>query len=162
MNNLTYDGQIDLGDMKYIDLPSGEVDKYTVAKGDILFNRTNSVDLVGKTAVYRGEDRLAFAGYLIRLRTNKHAIPDYISAFLNSSYGKATLRGICRSIIGMANINAKELCSISILVPPIELQCQYQQRLEAVLSTSALFRERINKDEELLSSLSQHAFRGGL
>ena len=162
MNNLTYDGQVDFRDMKYIDLSSKEIDKYTVIRGDVLFNRTNSADLVGKTAVYQGEERLAFAGYLIRLRTNKHAVPDYISAFLNSSYGKATLRGMCRSIIGMANINAKELRSITIPVPPIALQRQYQQRLEAISKMSASFRNAINESEELFLSLSQRAFRGEL
>ena len=162
MNNLTYDGYIDLGDMKYIDLPNKDIDKYTVVKGDILFNRTNSAELVGKTAVYRGEDRLVFAGYLIRLRTNKHAVPDYVSGFLNSAYGKAKLRGMCRSIIGMANINAKELCSISIPVPPINIQRQYQQRLEAITNVATLIREEINTDNELLFSISRHAFGGEL
>ncbi|MCY4362659.1 MAG: restriction endonuclease subunit S [Gammaproteobacteria bacterium] len=162
MNNLTYDGQINCRDMKYIDLSHDEIDKYTVVKGDILFNRTNSAELVGKTAVYQGEDRLAFAGYLIRLRTNKQALPDYVSGFLNSAYGKAKLRGMCRSIIGMANINAKELCSISIPVPSIDIQRLYQQRLEAIINLATLIRKKINTDNELLLSISRQAFGGEL
>lgn len=162
MNNLTYDGYIDLADMKYIDIASKDVDKYTVVKGDILFNRTNSADLVGKTAVYQGEDRMAFAGYLIRLRTNKQAVPEYVSAFLNSTYGKSILRKMCRSIIGMANINAKELRSIFIPVPPIRLQIQYQKRFEAIIEFVSSLKDKINIDDELRFSLARSAFSGKL
>ena len=162
MNNLTYDGNIDLADMKYIDIVRKDVDKYTVVKGDILFNRTNSADLVGKTAVYQGEDRIAFAGYLIRLRTNKQAVPEYVSAFLNSTYGKSILRKMCRSIIGMANINAKELRSIFIPVPPIRLQLQYQKRFEAIREFISSLKDKINIDNELQFSLARSAFSGKL
>jgi hypothetical protein len=93
--------------MKFIDLPATEVDKFTVRNGDILFNRTNSADLVGKTAVFRESNPYVFAGYLVRLRVNEKADPEYVSAYLNSPYGKAILRGMCRSIIGMANINPR-------------------------------------------------------
>ena len=162
MNNLTYDGQIDLGDMKFINLLDKEIGKYTVTDGDILFNRTNSPDLVGKTAVYRGSERLAFAGYLVRLRTNQNTVPDYISAFLNSGYGKTVLRGMCKSIIGMANINAKELCSIPIPAPPIDLQQHFAEHLAKIKSTMAMFTKNLSKLDYLFASLQKRAFRGEL
>lgn len=132
MGNLTSDGRVTLQDLKYIDLAPKDVEKYTVMQGDVLFNRTNSPDLVGKTAVYQGHERLAFAGYLIRLRTNERAMPEYVSAVLNSPYGKATLRGMCKSIIGMANINAKELRTMKLPIPPKHRQDEFARRLRGL------------------------------
>ena len=52
MNNLTVEGHLDLNDLKYIDISDDEIEKCVVRKGDVLFNRTNSIELVGKTAVF--------------------------------------------------------------------------------------------------------------
>lgn len=162
MNNLTYDGKIDIKDLKFLDLEGDEVDRYTVRSGDILFNRTNSPDLVGKTAVYRGEGPMAYAGYLVRLRTNRDALPDYISGFLNSRYGKAVLRGMCKSIIGMANINATEVQTIKIPKPPIEMQLEFAKRLKAIEKTRRAYEESESKLAALFGSLQQRAFSGEL
>ena len=162
MNNLTYDGKMELGDLKYLDLHEDEVDRYTVRDGDILFNRTNSADLVGKTAVYRGNARMAYAGYLVRLRTNSEAVPDYVSAFLNSQYGKAVLRGMCKSIIGMANINATEVQTIRIPKPPVKLQRKFADRLSAIAAVRREFEQSEVKLGALFKSLQHRAFRGEL
>ena len=125
MNNITFDGQLDLSDLKYIDLQGIELEKCIVRKGDILFNRTNSKELVGKTCVFNLNEPMVIAGYIIRIRLNEKAISLYLSALLNSEYGKKTLRTMCKTIIGQANINAQELQNIEILIPPISLQNQF-------------------------------------
>ena len=84
MNNITYEGQWNFTDLKYINLTKAEESKYLLQKGDLVFNRTNSKELVGKTAVYQGDNQMAIAGYLIRSRVNEKATPEYISAYLNS------------------------------------------------------------------------------
>ncbi|WP_201765744.1 restriction endonuclease subunit S [Treponema primitia] len=122
MNNITFGGQLDITDMKYIDLPNNEIEKYIVRKGDVLFNRTNSKELVGKTCVFNLDEPMVIAGYIIRIRLNDKAIPIYLSTVLNSDYGKLTLNLMCKKIIGMANINAQELQDIAILIPPKDLQ----------------------------------------
>lgn len=132
MNNITYNGELDLSDLKYITLEKNEEEKYLVEKGDILFNRTNSKELVGKTCVFNLNTPMVIAGYLIKLKVNKQVIPEYISAFLNSVHGKRRLREMCRNIIGQANINAQELQDISILIPPIELQNQFAERVKMI------------------------------
>src|ERR1700730_14851893 len=119
MNNLTFSGQLDLRELKFIDLNNRETQRHLVHDGELLFNRTNSADLVGKTAVYRGSEPMAFAGYLIKLRPNQHADSEFICGVLNSEYGKKRLRTMCKSIIDMANINAKELQTIEVPKPPI-------------------------------------------
>ena len=122
MNNITYSGQLDLTGLKYIDIPDSEVEKCVVQKGDVLFNRTNSKELVGKTCVYELDEPMIIAGHIIRVRTNEKVLPLYLSTVLNSDYGKTTLRAMCKSIIGQANINAQELQGICIAIPPLPLQ----------------------------------------
>ncbi|HEA1758377.1 TPA: restriction endonuclease subunit S, partial [Escherichia coli] len=121
MGNITYQGRWDFTDLKYLDLSVKEKDKYLVKEGDLLFNRTNSKELVGKTAVYEEDRPMAFAGYLIRVRPNSIGNNYYISGYLNSIHGKITLMNMCKSIVGMANINAQELQNIEILIPPKHL-----------------------------------------
>nr|EJK0686132.1 restriction endonuclease subunit S [Escherichia coli] len=103
MGNITYQGRWDFTDLKYLDLSVKEKDKYLVKEGDLLFNRTNSKELVGKTAVYEEDRPMAFAGYLIRVRPNSIGNNYYISGYLNSIHGKITLMNMCKSIVGMAN-----------------------------------------------------------
>lgn len=162
MNNITYGGDVDLSDLKYMDLPKGKFERYTVQSGDVLFNRTNSAELVGKTAVYRGPAPIAYAGYLVRLRVRDQYQPDYLSGVLNSRYGKANLRAMCKSIVGMANINAKEVQTIRVPIPSSADQKVYVSKLTAVrkqrLRTSA---EQAVIDE-LFASLQYRAFLGQL
>jgi type I restriction enzyme, S subunit len=162
MGNITYQGNWDLSDLKYIDLAEREIEKYTARDGDILFNRTNSPDLVGKTAVFREMEPYVFAGYLVRLRVNELADPEFVSAYLNSSYGKATLRGMCKSIIGMANINARELRSIAIPIPPIELQRQFARSVAEIRELGNAYTAHLNQLDALFASLQHRAFRGEL
>ena len=65
MNNLTYNGYLDLSDLKRIDIPDNEIEKCIVRNGDILFNRTNSIELVGKTCVFNEPTDMIIAGYII-------------------------------------------------------------------------------------------------
>ncbi|MEQ1953259.1 restriction endonuclease subunit S [Mesorhizobium yinganensis] len=162
MGNITTDGKIETEDLKYIDLNARELEKYTVRRGDILFNRTNSADLVGKTAVFDLDEPYAFAGYLVRARTKKGISPYYISAYLNSRHGKATLRGMAKSIVGMANINAKEMASIPILVPDGESQHRYATALEAFGLRQRIFHEQLGLADALFSALQHRALSSGL
>lgn len=162
MNNVTYGGDIDLRDLKYMDLPADKYDRYTVRPGDVLFNRTNSAELVGKTAVYHGDTPLAYAGYLVRLRVRDGFSPDYLSGVLNSHYGKATLRGMCKSIVGMANINAKEVQTIRTVIPSAADQARYSQRVERIRAETNRHRGALVALDELFTSLQSRAFRGEL
>jgi type I restriction enzyme S subunit len=162
MGNITSNGSWDFTDLNYIDLESNEVDKCTVRKGDLLFNRTNSKDLVGKTAVFKEEKSMVFAGYLIRLRTNQNANSDFISGFLNSSYSKKVLKNMCKNIIGMANINAQELQNIKIMMPPIQLQNKYSDFINNILRQKEVFLAHKSKFDSLFHSLLQRAFKGEL
>lgn len=162
MGNITYEGGWDFANLKYIDLSEKDKPKYLTQKGDLLFNRTNSKDLVGKTAVFDQDEPMAIAGYLIRVRPNEHGNNHYISGYLNSYHGKQTLLNMCKSIVGMANINAQELQDIKILLPPIELQNEYEQIVRATKSKLKSFDKSAELLDDNFNSLSQKAFAGGL
>lgn len=162
MGNITYDGSIDLKNLKYIDLDEKDKPKYLLKKGDLLFNRTNSKELVGKTAVYDRDEPAAIAGYLVRVRTNEKGNNYYISGYLNSSHGKTTLLNMCKSIVGMANINAQEMQNISILLPPLEFQNQYQEIVVSTKNKLENFERSKEFEANLFDALSQKAFSGQL
>lgn len=162
MGNISSEGRIIDSNIKFIDLAHTDVEKYTVRKGDLLFNRTNSPELVGKTAVFDGDRPVAFAGYLVRARAKKNAEPTYISAYLNSTHGKATLRGMAKSIVGMANINAREMQNISILVPTPSDQRSFANKIGQVRNRQRQYSVALNETNTLFASLQSRAFSGEL
>ena len=158
MGNITYDGHLDLTDLKYIDIPESELDKCTVKKGDVLFNRTNSKELVGKTCVYNLDETMVIAGYIIRVRVNNRVLPEYLSAVLNSSYGKKTLAEMCKAIVGQANINAQELQNIQILIPPLELQYKFLKVIQKIEKINLPISRSLEKLQTLKKALMQEYF----
>lgn len=125
MNNLTYDGRFDLTDLKFISLDNDELEKCVVRKGDVLFNRTNSLDLIGKTADFDFDEDVVIAGYIIRIRLKETIVPKFFSMYMNTDEMKLHLRTIAKGAVNQANINAQELQEIPIYLPPIELQNQF-------------------------------------
>jgi type I restriction enzyme S subunit len=158
MNNITYDGDWDFSSMKYVDLDEASAHKYLTRKGDLLFNRTNSKELVGKTAVYMGDEPMAIAGYLVRVRMNERGNAHYVSGYLNSAHGKRTLEARAKSIVGMANINAQEMQDIPLLLPPIELQNKFAGIVDAVQERLIKQHDFSREAEALHAALSEKFF----
>jgi type I restriction enzyme, S subunit len=122
MTNLQDDGW-DLRDLKFIALEGEVLERYRLLPGDLLFNRTNSKELVGKCAVFREPGDWVFASYLIRVRLHDDAaMPQFVADFLNTRAGRLQIDRFSRQIIGMTNINAEELKDIVLPVPPLVRQ----------------------------------------
>lgn len=162
MNNLTYSGYMDYGKLKYLDIPEKDLEKYIVRKGDILFNRTNSRELVGKTAIFNSDTEMIAAGYLIRVRTNEKGNPYFIWGYLNSKHGKLVLNSMCKNIVGMANINAQELQNIKILLPPVKLQNEFAEKIALIEKQKELAKQELQEIKDLFNCLLQKAFKGEL
>ena len=158
MNNLTYDGHLDLSDMKYIDIPDNEIEKCIVRKGDVLFNRTNSIELVGKTCVFDLDDEMVIAGYIIRVRLNEKLLPIVLSSYMNSTVLKEQLRNMAKGAVNQANINAQELQSIKIYLPPLELQEQFATFVEQTDKSKVTIQQSLDTLETLKKSLMQEYF----
>lgn len=122
MNNIK-DGYLDFSDMKHVILSNEIRESLLLFDGDILFNRTNSKELVGKCAVFHSSDEYVFASYLIRVRLKPRiAISDFVAYCINSVIGRRQIDAISRQIIGQANINSQELRSLLLPLPPLDVQ----------------------------------------
>lgn len=159
MNNLTDNGYLDLSSLKYIDIPDSEIDKCLVKKGDILFNRTNSREKVGKTALFDRAEEMVIAGYIIRVRAKEEILnPVFAVRYMNLPELKEHLRKICRGAVNQANINSKEMASIPFMVPPIELQNEFAEKIEAIEEQKRLIESSIADLETLLASRMDYWF----
>lgn len=159
MNNLTDNGYLDLSNLKYIDIPESEIDKCLVKKGDILFNRTNSREKVGKTALFDKTDNMVIAGYIIRVRAKTDMLnPVFAVRYMNLPELKEHLRKICRGAVNQANINSKEMASIPFIVPPIKPQNQFASKIEAIEEQKKRVEASIADLETLLASRMDYWF----
>ena len=158
MNNITYGGELDLSDTKRIDIPDNELDKCTVRRGDVLFNRTNSKELVGKTCVYNRDDMMVLAGFVIRVRVSERILPEFLSEFLNTEFSKQMLLAMCKTAIGQANINAQEMQNIGLYLPPIELQRKFVQFKDQTDRSTVAVQKAVDEAQLLFDSLMQKYF----
>ena len=158
MNNITYSGEMDYRDLKYIELSDNEKEKFLLKKGELLFNRTNSKELVGKTGLFELDTPMVFAGYLIKMRPSNLIHSKFLLFFMNSEFMKKLLYNKAKNIVGMANINAKELEDFSIILPPIELQNKFAERIEKIEKLSFEIEEAIKEAENLYNSLISKYF----
>lgn len=150
MNNLQANGW-HLSDLKHIELDEAALERYRLEKGDLLFNRTNSKELVGKCEVFQENGDWVFASYLIRVRVDEDKVlPEFVSSFLNTPAGRIQIDQVSRQIAGMSNVNAEELKELVIPRPDIDVQ----RRLVAELDAARAERDRAMAEaERLLTSI---------
>jgi type I restriction enzyme S subunit len=159
MNNII-DGKMIDDPMVYVNLPIVEYEKYRLQKGDILFNRTNSMDLVGKVGIFDIEGDFVFASYLIRLQTDNNNNSYYLNYYLNSYSGQCSLRSKATPAVSQANINAKSLRNTYVPCPRLEEQQQIVDTINAVEDNKFNFRIKIQKLKKLKKALMQHLLTG--
>ncbi|GAB2941000.1 restriction endonuclease subunit S [Aquaspirillum soli] len=117
------DGDLDFSNLKYLPVDHDEFPGLHLQDGDLLFNRTNSPELVGKTAVYRSQiSPCSFASYLISVRFSDGYISELASAFINSAYGRRWIKSVVVQQVGQANVNGSKLSALAVPVPPFKEQ----------------------------------------
>ena len=163
MGNVTTDGSLALDHLKYVDLENGERAKYRLEVGDLLFNRTNSKELVGKTGIWDGRFDAVAASYFIRLRVDpSKANPWFLWAFFNTRFMKRRLFDTARGAIGQSNINAKEVKSFPVPLPPLDLQHAFAEWVADIQAAIAQQDRMAEASEDLMASLMAQAFDGRL
>lgn len=120
MGNITRKGTIDYSDLVYTS-NKADIEKLRLKAGDILFNRTNSSEWVGKTAIYRGEVPSIYAGYIIRM-TPIFLDCEYVNMVMNSQYERDWCNFVKTDGVNQSNINSQKLGQFYIPIPPIEEQ----------------------------------------
>jgi type I restriction enzyme S subunit len=159
------DGRLDWGDLVYTS-DRHEIAKYRLAAGDVLFNRTNSPELVGKTTVYRGERDAIYAGYLIRVRCADRLLPDYLSYCLNSAAGRDYCQQVKTDGVSQSNINAKKLAAFKFGLPTVDEQREIVRRVEGLFKLANAVEKRLFlaavRTDRLVHAVLAKAFRGEL
>ena len=145
MNNIQ-GGELDLSDVRWADLTDSEKGHLNLVPGDILFNRTNSLELVGKIAIVRDLPQpISFASYLVRLRVREDLVnPLWLSALLWSGSCQSRIRRFATPGVSQANINPTSLKSLTIQLPSLA-----EQEATAAMSDGvgeAIDRARTEKD----------------
>nr|WP_302050588.1 restriction endonuclease subunit S [Methylobacter tundripaludum] len=144
-----------------------EIDKYFLNNNDVLFNRTNSPELVGKTAIYKAEMPAIFAGYLIRIHRKENLLDaDYLNYFLNSKIAKEYGKTVVISSVNQANINGQKLKSYPIPLPPLKEQQAIVVKISALSEETqrleSIYQQKLAALDELKKSLLHQAFSGEL
>lgn len=118
-------GQLVLDKLAYLPRSHPDVSAKALEPGDLLFNRTNSAELVGKSAVYYGVGRpVTFASYLIRVRFGPNVEPDWANLLINSPLGRRHIASVASQQVGQANVNGTKLKAFPLLLPPRDVQRQ--------------------------------------
>jgi len=158
-------GRLDWGDLVF-STDQQEIKKYALHPGDVLFNRTNSPELVGKTAIYKGERQAIYAGYLIRVRCSEQLNADFLNYCLNSPQGRHYCWQVKTDGVSQSNINAKKLAAFRFGLPSIEEQTEIVRRVEQLFAFADQLEARIKAAQARIDRLTQSilakAFRGEL
>ena len=160
-------GRLALQDIKYLHLSDKNRERLLLKKGDILVNRTNSAELVGKCAVFDLEGQYAFASYLIRLRLDlARADPKLVAWYINSPTGRAYMFSQRKQMTGQANVNATKLKALPIALPEVREQRRIVAQLDCVQrkidEIVILQSESKNEMEELIPSILDQKLAGYL
>jgi type I restriction enzyme S subunit len=159
------EGRLDWTDLGFTS-DDNEIEKYNLLPGDVLFNRTNSPKLVGKTAVYKGERPAIFASYLIRVRCSERLLPDYLGFCLNSPKGRDWSWRVKSDGVSQSNINGQKLAGFAIELPEVDEQYEVVRRVENLFaladSVEARWQATRERVAQVSPSLLARAFRGEL
>jgi len=148
------DGQLDYASLKYLPKSHEEFPALFLEDGDLLFNRTNSPELVGKTAVYRSElTPCSYASYLIAVRFSQGFIPELASAYINSAYGRYWVKSVAVQQVGQANVNGSKLAALAVPVPSVVEQIELIRALAEQIESA--FEQEKNIEKSLKQSIAQ-------
>ena len=159
-------GKIDWTDLVYSDNDE-EIKQYSLKKGDVLFNRTNSPELVGKTSIIETDEKAIFAGYLIRINHLKEITDGrYLTYFLNSMIAKKYGNFVKTDGVNQSNINGQKLINYPFVFCSLEEQKEVanilEQKLTACDQLAAELAKQLKQAELLKQAVLKAAFSGSL
>ena len=160
-------GSLGYSDLKYLPEHNPDVQTTLLNHGDLLFNRTNSAELVGKSAVYKDNHPSAcFASYLIRVSFSDEFSSDYACACINSQYGRSFIGRVKSQQVGQANVNGSKLASMPLPLPPLAEQqrivAEVERRLSVIQQAEATVTASLARADRLRQSILKQAFSGQL
>lgn len=168
MGNITTRGTIDYKSLKYLPHDHHEFPELLLQPGDVLFNRTNSAELVGKSAVFDPtiDGPFSFASYLIRVRAVSGCSPWWLTWCLISPLGRHWLRSVLSHTAGQANVNGTKLAEYVIPLPPLAEQAAIieavNEKLSQIDALEAEVERGLRRAGRLRQAILKAAFEGKL
>ncbi|MGB4916252.1 MAG: restriction endonuclease subunit S [Propionicimonas sp.] len=157
---------LDWRSLKYLPRSHADFPRLLLRRGDLLFNRTNSAELVGKSAVVDTPDDASFASYLIRVRFDPSVLPEWANMVINSLQGRSYISSVVSQQVGQANVNGTKLKAFPLPVPPLDEQrrrvLEHGLVAETVRRTSDSLIRIKDRGEAVRRSLLAAAFSGRL
>ena len=132
MGNITREGKIDYSDLVYTSNEK-DIKELKLKYNDILFNRTNSIEWVGKTAIFKEKFPCICAGYIISFTPNC-INPDFLNYVMNSSYQRDWCNEVKTDGVNQSNINSQKLADFYVPFPPIREQLRIVKTIENLFS----------------------------
>lgn len=158
------EGKLVFNNLKYLDAVNDS--KLLLKKDDLLFNRTNSAELVGKSAVFNNEGTYSFASYIIKVRCKNTLNSNFICYYINSTAGRAWAKTQISQQVGQANINGTKLKNLSFLYPTLPEQQQIVAEIEKRFAVADEMEKAVNDSllqaEKLKQSILKQALAGKL
>lgn len=156
MNNVTKSGEIELGKKRRVPRSHPGIDRNRLLPGDVLFNATNSPDLVGKTLFWSGLDEEAvYSNHFQRIRTDGEKLdPEYLSRWLAYQFDAGIFRGLCKQWVNQATVSKESLLALRVPLPPLP----EQKRIAAVLNQVDTLRAKRREAIALLEDLARSVF----
>lgn len=158
------DGYLALDDIKTIELPVSEVEKYTLRHGDILLTEGGDPDKLGRGAVWREQvSSCVHQNHIFRVHPDRTRLTsEYLCALLGSAHGKRYFLKAAKQTTGIATINRTQLSEFPVLLPPLKLQQQYSEFVAAHERLTQRYQHLADEQNTLFNSLVQRAFSGQL
>ena len=157
MGNLQ-NGNIDWTDLVFSS-DQEDIGKFDLLDGDLLFNRTNSRELVGKTALFKGERKAIYAGYLVRFHMAGGVSAKYANVVMNSLLHREWCDEVKTDALGQSNINATKLSFFRFPMPPIPEQEVIAEKVEQLLVICDQLETQNKKSRDHADELMQAVLR---
>jgi type I restriction enzyme S subunit len=160
-----YDGSItELDSLKRVRVGAEELARYQLAVGDILINRVNSREYLGKSAIVPDlPEPTVFESNMMRLRVDDRlADPRFVVYSLQSAFVKAQILSFAKDAVNQSSINQVDVSAILISLPPLDYQHRFVQRLDRIEEQRASYRRQLVELDPFFESLQYRAFRGEL
>ena len=160
MNNFSRDNSLDLTRRRRVNATARKLETQSVAPGDVLFNSTNSPDLVGKSALIATLDEPAvFSNHVLRLRVRaEHLDPAYLAHFLQNEFRRGTFRGMAKAWVNQATVGRDRLVSLAMPLPPLPDQRRIATILDHADALRVKRRQTLTHLENLMRSLFDDMF----
>lgn len=159
------DGKVILGSHQVVSPKIDDLPNLYLKKGDILYNRTNSAELVGKTGMFDGDDdTYTFASYLIRIRCSIHNIrPEYLTLCMNSPlFRKTQIEPHIKQQCGQANVNGTLMKSMLVSIPPYHEQVLILQKIHELMTLCDQLKSRLQTSQQTQLALAESLVEGAL